>query len=283
MVEIPTSDVERPSTAVDARVRQVGAAPRLPPRQGAGERGPPALQARRSCRTSPHAPGRDAPSAKRWSSAASSRSTRPTSRTSCSKKASRSPSRPRSTSCRPSIPATSRRSRRAEPPVAVEDEAVDQALERLRERAARFEAGRGRRRRSGPHASSSTSSARAPTRTASAGEADKHETVPIELGAPSNPPGFDDEMLGHDAGRDQDRSRSRYPDDYAIPELAGGTVDYTVTLKEIKKRVVPALDDEFAKDLGEFESLDALRARVRAGSRARGAARGGAAAARTTC
>lgn len=39
-----------------------------------------------------------------------------------------------------------------------------------------------------------------------------------------------------------------YPADYAIPELAGGTVDYTVTLKEIKKRVVPALDDELAKD-----------------------------------
>ena len=54
-----------------------------------------------------------------------------------------------------------------------------------------------------------------------------------------------------------------YPEDYAIPELAGGKVDYTVNLKEIKKRVVPALDDELAKDLGEFESLDALRARVR--------------------
>jgi trigger factor len=54
-----------------------------------------------------------------------------------------------------------------------------------------------------------------------------------------------------------------YPADYSIPELAGGTVDYTVTLKEIKKRVVPVLDDEFAKDLGEFDSLDALRAHVR--------------------
>ena len=54
-----------------------------------------------------------------------------------------------------------------------------------------------------------------------------------------------------------------YPDDYAIPELAGGKVDYTVNLKEIKKRVVPALDDELAKDLGEFTSLEELRARVR--------------------
>ena len=54
-----------------------------------------------------------------------------------------------------------------------------------------------------------------------------------------------------------------YPADYTIAELAGGTVDYTVTLKEIKKRVVPPLDDELAKDLGEFDSLDALRTRVR--------------------
>ena len=41
-------------------------------------------------------------------------------------------------------------------------------------------------------------------------------------------------------------------------------MDYTVTLKEVKQRVVPALDDEFAKDLGDFESLEALRAWVRA-------------------
>ena len=54
-----------------------------------------------------------------------------------------------------------------------------------------------------------------------------------------------------------------YPEDYTIPELAGGKVDYTVNLKEIKKRVVPALDDELAKDLGEFASLDELRTRVR--------------------
>jgi trigger factor len=55
----------------------------------------------------------------------------------------------------------------------------------------------------------------------------------------------------------------RYPDDYAVPELAGTEVDYTVRLHDIRKRVVPALDDEFAKDLGEFDTLPALRDRVR--------------------
>jgi trigger factor len=54
-----------------------------------------------------------------------------------------------------------------------------------------------------------------------------------------------------------------YPADYAITELANRDVAYTVTVKAIKRRVLPELDDELAKDLGEFETLDALRARVR--------------------
>ena len=50
-----------------------------------------------------------------------------------------------------------------------------------------------------------------------------------------------------------------------MAELAGTSVAYTVHLKELRRRVVPALDDEFAKDLGEdLDSLEALRARVRA-------------------
>ena len=55
----------------------------------------------------------------------------------------------------------------------------------------------------------------------------------------------------------------RYPADYPIGELAGTQVSYTVSVKGLKRRVVPELDDEFAKDLGEFDSLEALRTRVR--------------------
>src|SRR5260221_458222 len=58
-------------------------------------------------------------------------------------------------------------------------------------------------------------------------------------------------------------SRSHYPNDYPIGELANSDVSYTVTVKGIKRRVLPDLDDEFAKDLGEFETLDALRTQVR--------------------
>jgi len=55
----------------------------------------------------------------------------------------------------------------------------------------------------------------------------------------------------------------RFPDDYYNKELAGSEVSFKVTLKEIKEEILPDLDDEFAKDMGEFESLDALRKAVR--------------------
>jgi trigger factor len=55
-----------------------------------------------------------------------------------------------------------------------------------------------------------------------------------------------------------------YPEDYPIAELAGSTVKYDATVKAIRKRVLPELDDEFAKDLGDFESLEALKTRIRA-------------------
>ena len=55
----------------------------------------------------------------------------------------------------------------------------------------------------------------------------------------------------------------QYPAEHPVKDLAGQSVEYGVTLKAVKQRVVPALDDEFAKDLGRFDSLAALRDRVR--------------------
>ncbi len=84
------------------------------------------------------------------------------------------------------------------------------------------------------------------------------------MGAPANPPGFDAEVLGMTVG-DSRTFTLTYPADYAVSEMAGTSVGYTVTLKELRRRVVPELDDEFAKDLGEdIDSIDALRGRVRA-------------------
>jgi trigger factor len=93
-------------------------------------------------------------------------------------------------------------------------------------------------------------------------KSDNHQNVTVDIGASANPPGFDTELAGLTNGA-QKTFDVRYPDDYAIKELAGTTVTYDVTVKAIRKRIVPELDDEFAKDLGDFASLDALKARVR--------------------
>jgi trigger factor len=148
-----------------------------------------------------------------------------------------------------------------EPAVGVEDEAVNHALERLRERNARYEAVESGVVEAG-HTVAMSLERQGTDKDGKRGEREKHEHVNIELGAPSNPPGFDEQVIGMTPGASKTFTIT-YPQDYAIPELAGGTVDYAVTLKEIKKRVVPALDDEFAKDLGDFDSLDALRTHVR--------------------
>ena len=161
----------------------------------------------------------------------------------------------------------------------VEDSAVHDALSNLRERAARYEpiAGRGIARGDSvvmdlvrtatPKQEADeplvviAGEPAAPKRPA-APQTDKHEGVTVEIGAAANPPGFDDQLIGLQEGFDK-TFEVRYPDDYAIEELAGTTVVYNVSIKAIRTRVVPALDDELAKDLGDFENLDALRARVR--------------------
>jgi len=139
----------------------------------------------------------------------------------------------------------------------VEEEAVDLALQRLRDRAARYEPVEGRGVVAGDILTVDIE------RRTATGETDTHPGVGVELGAKANPPGFDEQLLGLEANATKTFTL-HYPADYAIAELAGTDVGYTVSVKAIKLRVLPELDDEFAKDLGEFETLDALRSRVRA-------------------
>jgi trigger factor len=142
-----------------------------------------------------------------------------------------------------------------QPPATIELNAVDQTLERLRDRAARLEPVDGR-----PAASGDTLIVDL-DRTDASGGTDHHDAVPVELGAPANPPGFDDNLIGLSPGAEKTFG-VHFPEDYAVKELAGSDVTYRVAVKEIRQRVLPALDDEFAKDLGEFETLDALRDRI---------------------
>jgi trigger factor len=95
--------------------------------------------------------------------------------------------------------------------------------------------------------------------------------VAVELGSGRLLPGFEEQLLGAGAG-DAREVRIRFPEDWQPASLAGRDAVFAVRVKELKRREVPELDDEFAKDLGEFESLSALRERVRAdlvGSRER--------------
>lgn len=140
--------------------------------------------------------------------------------------------------------------------VAIDDEAVNGAMQRLRERGARFEPAEGRGVDRGDTVVLDLER-RDPN-----GETDKHTDVSVEIGAKGNPPGFDEQLLGLEIGATKSFT-IHYPADHAITELANADVSYTVTVKGLKRRVLPELDDEFAKDLGEFDTLDALRTRVR--------------------
>ena len=147
------------------------------------------------------------------------------------------------------------------PTATVDDAAVDDALKGLRERSARYESVEDRPVEMGDSVQLDLER----TATGENGEAqtDRHDAVTVDLGAAANPPGFDDALVGMNVG-ERKAFDVNYPEDYQITELAGTTVKYDATIKAIRKRVLPELDDEFAKDLGDFESLEALKARIRA-------------------
>ncbi len=150
--------------------------------------------------------------------------------------------------------------------VSIDDAAVEQALEGLRERAARYEPVEERGIDVGDSVLMDLIRTAAPADggdTPDAEQTDRHENITVDIGGKANPPGFDQELTGLAAG-DTKTFDVHYPADYSISELAGTTVKYDVTIKAVRQRVVPEMDDELAKDLGEFESLDALRDRVRA-------------------
>jgi len=142
-------------------------------------------------------------------------------------------------------------------PTVIADEAVDKALERLRERAAKFEPVEGRGINDGDTVVLDIE------RQDAEGKPDRHENVSLELGSAANPPGFDAELIGLQHGQ-QKTFTIHFPDDYGVKEMANTDVVYSVDVKDIRRKSLPQLDDEFAKDLGEFESLGALRDRVRA-------------------
>ncbi|KKC30178.1 trigger factor [Caldanaerobacter subterraneus subsp. pacificus DSM 12653] len=75
-------------------------------------------------------------------------------------------------------------------------------------------------------------------------------------------PGFEDQIIGHNVGETFDVTVT-FPEDYRVEELKGKTAVFKVTLKALNKKESPELDDEFAKDVSEFETLEELKQDIR--------------------
>ena len=88
------------------------------------------------------------------------------------------------------------------------------------------------------------------------------EDTLVEMGGKDTVEAFTAALRGAKPGQEL-KAEVIYPADYAEPKLAGKTVAYEVEVKAIKKRTVPELNDDFAKELGHYESLAELESRVR--------------------
>jgi trigger factor len=94
-------------------------------------------------------------------------------------------------------------------------------------------------------------------------EGGKAENHSLELGSGSFIPGFEEQLVGVATGESKDVEVT-FPEEYHAAELAGKPAVFKVTIHEIKGKELPALDDEFAKDVDdEVETLDALKEKIR--------------------
>lgn len=89
-------------------------------------------------------------------------------------------------------------------------------------------------------------------------EGGKGENYPLELGSNSFIPGFEEQVAGHKTGEEFDVNVT-FPEQYE-PSLAGKDAVFKCKINEIKTKELPELDDEFAKDVSEFDTLDELKA-----------------------
>ncbi|QSV45270.1 trigger factor [Geobacter benzoatilyticus] len=87
------------------------------------------------------------------------------------------------------------------------------------------------------------------------------ESYQLELGSGRFIPGFEDQLVGATAG-EQRTVVVTFPEEYGNKELAGKEASFSVTVKEIKVKELPVLDDEFAMQFGEFETFDQLKAKL---------------------
>lgn len=93
-------------------------------------------------------------------------------------------------------------------------------------------------------------------------EGGKAEHYSLVLGSGSFIPGFEDQVVGHSAGEEFDVN-VKFPEEYGAAELAGKDATFKIKLYEVKYKELPALDDDFAKDVSEYDTLDELKDSIR--------------------
>ncbi len=92
------------------------------------------------------------------------------------------------------------------------------------------------------------------------GKAEKHD---LEIGSNTFIPGFEDQVIGMKIDEEKDINVT-FPEEYFSKELAGKEATFKVKVHEIKKKELPELDDEFAKDVSEFDTLKELKEDIKA-------------------
>jgi trigger factor len=162
----------------------------------------------------------------------------------------------------PEIPAEGYKELRADKPeIAVTDEEVEQAVQSVREQHATFTSVEGRPLADGDFAQASLNGR---PKDAQAKDANpvRMDEVLVEIGGKNTMPEFTEHLRGASPGEERTFDVN-YPEDASDKRLAGKTFSYTVKIHAIKQKSLPELNDEFAKELGEFSSIDAVKKQIR--------------------
>jgi trigger factor len=144
----------------------------------------------------------------------------------------------------------------------VTDEDVDRRVEEIRNRKAEFVNEDPRPLEDGDHALIAIESVGGVD-----GEPVRSESMSLQIGDSSTMPEFTENLRGVSPGEDREFDVT-YPADYGQDRLAGKTVRFRATVKNVRRRELPELNDEFARDLGDYQSLTELRDAIRTSLRA---------------
>ncbi|MBZ0256323.1 trigger factor, partial [bacterium] len=89
-----------------------------------------------------------------------------------------------------------------------------------------------------------------------------HDEIPVQLGSKRYIPGFEEKLVG--MKKDEEKTfKLTLPEEYPNESLRGKEAEFEIAIKQIQEKKLPELDDEFAKDMGAFESLADLKNRIR--------------------